>query len=79
MQNIHVKCLCTNYSCVTLKKYEFKLTLKKAVLKHDGKAKIVLKIYRNLDKEMDESRTEVEIHQEKVDFINDAYKKGLRY
>ena len=62
-----------------MKKYEFKLTLKKAVLKHDGKAKIVLKIYRNLDKEMDESRIKVEIHQEKVDFINDAYKKGLRY
>ena len=49
------------------------------MLKHDGKAKIVLKIYRNLHKEMDESRIEVEIHQEKVDFINDAYKKGLRY
>ena len=29
--------------------------------------------------EVKESRIEVEIHQEKVDFINDAYEKGLRY
>ena len=35
----------------TEKKYEFNLTLRKAVLKKDGKAKIVLKIYRNLHKE----------------------------
>ena len=53
------------------------------MLKNNGKAKIVLKIYRNLQKEMDEevreSRIEVELHQEKVDFINDAYEKGLRY
>ena len=52
-------------------------------MKNNGKAKIVLKIYRNLQKEMDEevreSRIEVELHQEKVDFINDAYEKGLRY
>ena len=51
-------------------------------MKNNGKAKIVLKIYRNLQKEMDEevteSRIEVELHQEKVDFINDAYEKGLR-
>ena len=26
-----------------------------------------------------ESKVEVELHQEKVDFINDAYEKGLRY
>ena len=26
-----------------------------------------------------ESRIEVELHQEKIDFINDAYEKGLRY
>ena len=44
------------------------------MLKNDGKMKIVLKIYRNLHK-MDD--VEVEIHQEKVDFINDAYEKGL--
>ena len=34
------------------------------------------------EKKMDEvtkSRIEVELHQEKVDFINDAYEKGLRY
>ena len=49
------------------------------MLKNNGKVKIVLKIYRNLHKEIDESRIEVEIHQEKVDFINDAYEKGLRY
>ena len=53
------------------------------MLKNDGKAKIVLKIYRNLHKEMDEevreSRIKVELDQEKVDFINDAYEKGLRY
>ena len=47
---------------------------KKAVLKNDGNMKIVLKIYRNLHK-MD--GVKVEIHQEKVDFINDAYEKGL--
>ena len=29
--------------------------------------------------EVGESRIEVEVHQEKVDFINDAYEKGLRY
>ena len=29
--------------------------------------------------EVRESRIEVEVHQEKVDFINDAYEKGLRY
>ena len=29
--------------------------------------------------EVKESRIEVEIHQEKVDFINDAYEKELRY
>ena len=64
------------------KNYEFNLTHKKAVLKSDGKVKIVLKIYRNLHKEMDElreSRIEVEVHQEKVNFINDAYEKELRY
>ena len=33
MYNSHVNGLYTNYSCVTLKKYEFNLTLKKAVLK----------------------------------------------
>ena len=33
------------------KKYEFNLTLKNAVLKNEGKVKIVLKIYRNLQKE----------------------------
>ena len=52
------------------------------MLKNDRKLKIVLKIYRNLHKEMDEaseSRIEVEVHQEKVDFINDAYEKELRY
>ena len=46
-------------------------------MKNDGKAKIVVKIYRNLHKEMDEkvreSRIEVELHQEKVDF----YKRCL--
>ena len=34
------------------------------------------------EKKMDEvreSRIEVEIHQEKVDFINDAYEKELQY
>ena len=55
------------------------------MLKNDGKAKIVVKIYRNLHKEMDEEvreskiEVEVEVHQEKVDFINDAYEKGLQY
>ena len=29
--------------------------------------------------EVTENRIEVELHQEKVDFINDAYEKGLRY
>ena len=29
--------------------------------------------------EVRESRIEVELHQEKVDFRNDAYEKGLRY
>ena len=29
--------------------------------------------------EVTESRIEVELHQEKVDFINDAHEKGLRY
>ena len=29
--------------------------------------------------EVTKSRIEVELHQEKVDFINDAYEKGLRY
>ena len=34
------------------------------------------------EKKMDkvrESRIEVEIHQEKVDFVNDAYEKELQY
>ena len=34
------------------------------------------------EKKMDEvreSRIEVEVHQEKVDFISDAYEKELRY
>ena len=29
--------------------------------------------------EVRESRIEVEINQEKVDFINDAHEKGLKY
>ena len=29
--------------------------------------------------EVRESRIEVELHQEKVDFINDAYEKGWQY
>ena len=29
--------------------------------------------------EVTENRIEVELNQEKVDFINDTYKKGLRY
>ena len=29
--------------------------------------------------EVRESRIEVELHQEKVDFTNNAYEKGLRY
>ena len=33
---------------------------------------------KNMD-EVRESRIEVEVHQEKVYFINDAYEKGLRY
>ena len=45
-------------------------------MKNNGKVKIALKIYRNLHK-MDEVK--VEIHQEKVHFINNAYEKGLRY
>ena len=49
-------------------------------MKNDGKAKIVLKIYRNLHKEMDgevrESRIEVELHQEKVDFMRKDYNTG---
>ena len=72
MWDTHVKCLYTNYSCVTLKKYEFNLTLKKAVLKKG------ICIKKKMD-EVRESRMELEIHQEKVDFINDAYGKELRY
>ena len=70
----------------TEKKYEFDLTLKKAVFKNDGKVKIVLKIYRNLHicikKKMDEvkeRRIEVETHQGKVHFANNAYEKKLQY
>ena len=40
-----------------------------------------MKSNRSEEKKMDEvteSRIEVELHQ-KVDFINDAYEKGLRY
>ena len=51
-------------------------------MKSDGKVKIVLKIYRNLHKEVDEvreSRIKLEVPQEKVDFINDAFKEELRY
>ena len=61
-----------------------RLRIKNVVLKSDGKAKIVVKIYKNLHKEMDEEvreskiEVEVELHQEKVDFINHAYEKGLR-
>ena len=43
---------------------------------------MILKIDGNLHKDMDEvreCRVEVEIHQEKVNFINDAYEKELRY
>ena len=49
----------------------------------------VLKNDRSEEKKMDEgtesrievteSKIEVELHQEKVDFINEAYRKGLRY
>ena len=52
-----------------------RLRIKNVVLKSDGKAKIVVKIYKNLHKEMDEEvreskiEVEVEVHQEKVDFI----------
>ena len=51
------------------------------MLKNNGKAKIVLKIYRNLHKtdEVRETKIEVNLHQDKVDFINDAYEKGLQY
>ena len=41
----------------------------------------MLKSNRSEEKKMDEvteSRIEVELHQ-KVDFINDAYEKGLQY
>ena len=38
---------------------------------------IVLK--RKIMDEVTESRIEVQLHQEKVDFINDAYEKGLLY
>ena len=60
-----------------LKKYEFNLTLKKAVLKKDIYIKKKSGVY--LTEKMDEVRArnkiEVEVHQEKVDFINDAYEK----
>ena len=72
MWNTHVKCLYTNYSCATLKKCEFNLTFNKAVLKKG------ICIKKKMD-EVTESRIEVEIHQEKVHFINDAYEKELRY
>ena len=51
------------------------------MLKNNGKAKIVLKIYRNLHKtdEVREIKIEVNLHQDKVDFINDVYEKGLQY
>ena len=38
---------------------------------------IVLK--KKIMDEVTESRIEVQLHQEKVDFINDAYEKGLLY
>ena len=51
------------------------------MLKNDVKAKIVLKIYWNLHKmgKVRETKIEVELHQGKVDFVNDAYEKGLQY
>ena len=64
-----------NQAFVNIKSYEFKLTLKKAVLKKRS----YLHKEKNFTGKMDEVRArnkiEVEIHHEKVDFINAAYEK----
>ena len=63
------------------KKNEFNLTLKKAVLKKGICIKkiVVFILQKKMDEVRARNKIEVEIHQEKVDFINDAYEKELRY
>ena len=68
------------YTCVTLKKYEFNLTFKKAVKGiYLDKEKYGVYFTEKMDEVRARDRIEVEIHQEKVDFINDAYEKKLWY
>ena len=56
-----------------------KLTFKKAVLKKGIciKKKVVFILQKKMDEVIARNRIEVEINQEKVDFINDAYEKEL--
>ena len=42
------------------------------------KKKVVLILQKKMD-EVRRNKIEVEIHQEKVDFVNDAYEKELQY
>ena len=82
MKVFHVKhsCKVFIYTCVTLKKYEFNLTFKKAVKGiYLDKEKYGVYFTEKMDEVRARDRIEVEIHQEKVDFINDAYEKELRY
>ena len=66
------------YTCVTLKKCEFNLTFKKAVKGiYLHKEKYVVCFTEKMDEVRARDRIEVEIHQEKVDFINDPYEKEL--
>ena len=53
--------------------YEFNLTLKKAMLNKG------IYIKKKMDEVRARNKSKVEIHQEKVDFINDSYEKELRY
>ena len=68
-----------NQAFVNIKSYEFNLTLKKAMFKKGS----YLHKEKNFTEKMDEVRArnkiEVEIHQKKVDSLNDAYEKELRY
>ena len=59
----------------------FNLTLKKTVLKKGIciDKKVVFTLEEKMDKAGARNKIEVEIHQEKVDFINDACGKELRY
>ena len=60
-----------------MKKYEFNPTLKKAGICIKKKGGVYFT--EKMDEVRAKNKTEVEIHQETVDFINGAYERELQY